>query len=346
MKIALITDTHFGCRGDNLELLNAMVAFYRDQFFPIIKEQGCEHIIHLGDLVDRRKYVNFHTLNTMRTEFLDRIDIPMDIICGNHDTYYKNTNQLNSLEELLAGRYENIKFYTEATQVNVDCPLLYIPWVTEENVEHMNQMLESTDAAYAFGHLELTGFQMMKGMQCMHGLNHKLFTKFHSVFSGHFHYKSSFDNIHYLGSPYHMNWTEAEGTNGFHIFDTNTGTFEFYENPHSMFNKLFFEANTPHEDLPDVTGKWVKVIVKEKPDPYLFETWCDKLTALNPLEMKIVEPITQVSEDIVVSEADDTPTIIDRAIDANLVMEDSDKDQLKKLMHELYNEATNVMIEK
>ena len=38
------------------------------------------------------------------------------MIVGNHDTYFKNTNEVNSLDELIGGRYDNIKIYSEATR--------------------------------------------------------------------------------------------------------------------------------------------------------------------------------------------------------------------------------------
>lgn len=346
MKVAVITDTHFGARGDNADLLDSMVEFYDDQFFPTIEAEGCEHIIHAGDLVDRRKYINFKTLHTMREQFIKRIHLPTDIICGNHDTYYKNTNDLNALDELI-GANDLFRIYTNPDHTVIGgLKLLYLPWITEENSDYTSKLIQDSDAAMVFGHLELTGFQMVKGQVCLRGLDHRAFKKFHGVYSGHFHLKSSHDNIHYLGSPYPMNWGESDNMSGFHILDTDTLEMKFYQNHRSMFNKLFFEADTPKEDMPNVAKSWVKVIVKEKPDPYLFDTWCDKLSAQNPLEMRIVEPITQVSEEVVVSEADDTPTIIDRTIDANLAMDDSDKEKLKGIMHELYNEASDIIVEK
>jgi len=346
MKLALITDTHWGARGDNDELRNSMVEFYRDQFFPTIEEENCDGIIHLGDLVDRRKYINIKTLKTMREEFLDRIKIPMDIICGNHDTYYKNTNQLNALTELIDDRrYINVYIGAINKQWQNNW-FLYVPWITETNYDDTMDMIARTDSPIVMGHLELSGFQMIKGQMCHHGLNHKVFEKFSRVFTGHFHLKSSFDNIHYLGSPYHMNWGEADNRCGFHIFDTDTLELKFHQNTRSMFNKIFFDKNTDTSQVPNIANTWVRLIVKEKPDPFAFDLWHDKLVAQQPLELRVVEPITQVGEEVIVSGADNTETIIDRSIDARLELEDGVKVNLKNLMHELYKEASNFVIEK
>ena len=40
-------------------------------------------------------------------------------IVGNHDIYYKNTNDVNSLKELIDGKYKNIHIYEDPTDVNI-----------------------------------------------------------------------------------------------------------------------------------------------------------------------------------------------------------------------------------
>ena len=85
MKIALITDTHFGVRSDNPLFLEYFDKFLDGVFFPELKRRGIKHIVHLGDLFDRRKYVNFNTLTWSRS-FMDRTkDYSIDLIIGNHD---------------------------------------------------------------------------------------------------------------------------------------------------------------------------------------------------------------------------------------------------------------------
>ena len=99
MKVAIINDTHCGIRNSSDIFLDNAEKFWNDVFFPTLLERGIRHIIHLGDYFDHRKFINFRALNRNRHVFLERIrkeKITMDIICGNHDTYYKNTNELNS----------------------------------------------------------------------------------------------------------------------------------------------------------------------------------------------------------------------------------------------------------
>ena len=58
MKVAIITDTHFGARNDNLNFNEYFFKFYDNLFFPTLKERGITTCIHMGDVVDRRKYIS------------------------------------------------------------------------------------------------------------------------------------------------------------------------------------------------------------------------------------------------------------------------------------------------
>ena len=93
MKIALITDTHFGARGDSIQFDEYFKKFYSEIFFPELQRRGIKTLIHLGDVFDRRKYINFNILKSCREYFFDQLakhDIVCHMIAGNHDTYIKN----------------------------------------------------------------------------------------------------------------------------------------------------------------------------------------------------------------------------------------------------------------
>ena len=103
MKIALINDTHFGARNDSQAFMNYFRKFYEEVFFPTLEERGIRDIIHLGDVVDRRKFINWKTVYQMREMFFDACYgryINLHLIVGNHDTYFRNTNIVNSLDGL------------------------------------------------------------------------------------------------------------------------------------------------------------------------------------------------------------------------------------------------------
>ena len=72
------------------------------------------------------------------------------MIVGNHDTYFKNTNEVNSLDELIGGRYDNIKIYSEAQDVVFDdVPIFFIPWINSSNYQRtLEEMKNSKTNTY------------------------------------------------------------------------------------------------------------------------------------------------------------------------------------------------------
>ena len=72
MKIAIITDTHFGARNDNLNFNDYFYKFYDNVFFPTLKERDITTCVHIGDVVDRRKYISYRIANDFRSRFIER----------------------------------------------------------------------------------------------------------------------------------------------------------------------------------------------------------------------------------------------------------------------------------
>ena len=121
MKIALLNDTHFGCRNDSPAFIEYQNKFYNDLFFPYLQKNNIKCLIHLGDVVDRRKFINHNTAHNFKKVFWNRLDelgVDTHIIIGNHDTYYKNTNEVNAMQNLNINK--NAKVYTHTTQVEFD----------------------------------------------------------------------------------------------------------------------------------------------------------------------------------------------------------------------------------
>ena len=68
-KVALITDTHWGCRNDSPVFAKHISRYYKNVFFPYLEEHGINYIVHLGDIVDRRKYINFVTAKNLDNDW-------------------------------------------------------------------------------------------------------------------------------------------------------------------------------------------------------------------------------------------------------------------------------------
>lgn len=350
MKLVLITDQHIGARGDNVVLHNYFEKFYSEFFFPYIDEHSLDTIITLGDIFDRRKYINFDSLHRARSYWFDEVEkrnIDSHYILGNHDVYFKSTNRVNSPDLLL--KDYSLKVYEEPEEVDFEsCKVLMLPWINNENYERSMQAIESSNASVVMAHLELQGFEMYRGAVNEHGLSHKTFSKFDYVFTGHFHHKSSKDNIHYLGAPYEMTWSDYNDPRGFHIFDTETNELTFIQNPYTIFNKVFYDDTNVTDqqlletDYSHIKNTYVKVVVKNKDNPYLFDLFIDRLNSQDPINLQIVEDDLNLQiedESDIIDEAEDTITIINKYID-NLSLDEPKK--MQKLFYDLYTEALSI----
>ena len=348
MKIALLNDTHCGVRGDMIEMSNYQGRFYNEVFFPYLDEHKINHIIHLGDYFDRRKYINFASMKANIKHFIDPMTergITMDLILGNNDTYYKNTNEVNS-PELLLYNQENVNVIQECEVKEYDgFNIALVPWINPENYADAVDFLRTAEASWCMGHFEFEGALMMPGMTCQHGFDHSYVSRFETVLSGHFHQKSEFANIRYLGSQMQFTWSDYGDNKYFHIFDTETQELTPVLNPITMFEKSFYDdtketfETISNMDYSKFANKFVKVIVVNKDNPYWFDTFLDKLHASNPLHVAVVDDNKHMDfyGDDDIEDIEDTLTILNNYIDGLEIQ--GKKKPLAELMSSLYNEA-------
>ena len=351
MKIAILNDTHCGIRNSSDIFMDYQEAFYRDVFFPYLLENGITQILHLGDYYDNRKTINFKALTHNRKIFLEKLreyGITMDIILGNHDTYFKNTNEVNSLKELQGHYMNEVNLILEPKVMDYDgCKIGLLPWVCSENEEESHEFINTCKADIIGAHLELQGFEMQKGMPCMDGMNPKLFERFEMVLSGHFHTKSSQGNIHYLGSQMEFFWNDCDDKKYFHVLDTDTREITAVHNPITIYEKIYYDHENMNKfkDLRYLDNKFVKVIVTNKGDAYEFERFIDRVQAQGIHELKIQEDFKEfIGENVEDEEIslDDTETIVYNYIDA--VNTDLDKVRIKKEISDLMLEAQSMEI--
>jgi DNA repair exonuclease SbcCD nuclease subunit len=350
LKIAIVTDTHFGARNDNQNFNEYFYKFYENIFFPTLKQRGITTCVHMGDVVDRRKFISYRIANDFRKRFIAKFQqdaIDLHIIIGNHDTYYKNTNDVNSMEELVG--QDRFKIYTNPEVVEFDgVPIQFIPWINSGNYDESMAALSRSPAQIAMGHLEIDGFEMHKGGHRHEGsYNAEMFRRFDIVMSGHFHHKSDDGHVYYLGTPYEIYWNDWQDPKGFHIFDTETRELERIVNPYTLFEKIYYDDTSidySEHDFDKYKEKYVKLIVVNKKDLYVFDQFVDKLLKADAHEVKIIEDFSDldaenVSDDIV-ENTEDTMTLLSKYIDELDV--DLEKDRLKNKMRELYTEAQDL----
>ena len=346
MKIAIITDQHFGCRKNSKHFHDYFLKFYNDTFFPTLEKEGITTIVDMGDTFDSRKGVDFSSLAWAKDNYYDRLQkmgCEIHTIVGNHTAYYKNTNDVNAVD-LLLREYDNVKIYSEATDIKIDnLNILLIPWINSENQEMTLRAIDKSKSKVAMGHLECKGFRIHRGFVMDKGTDVKTFDKFDRVYSGHYHTRSDDGKIYYLGNPYEMYWNDISDTRGFHIFDTDTIEHTPIDNPHKMFYNIYYE-DTNHQtfDTRKYDDKIVKLIVRKKTDQTKFERFVDKLYNSNVFELKIVENFQLIdNEDFEAFESENTLSILNRYVEESEI--DLEKSRIQTMISDVYQEACELV---
>ena len=350
MKVAIITDQHFGARNDSIAFLDFFQKFYDNTFFPTLDASGIDTVLVLGDTFDRRKYVNFYALDRAKKMFFDKLEergITVYMLAGNHDTYFKNTNEVNSPDLLLA-EYNNIEVIDEPKTINVNgFEVCMLPWICPENYTQSLDEIKNTTSTICMGHLEIAGFAMYRGMESHEGFSAETFNKFDLVFSGHYHHRSNDRNIYYLGNPYELTWQDYNDPRGFHLFDFTTRQLDFVENPYRMFERLEYtdkEVEPIDLDQLELKDKYIKLVVLEKTDFYKFDKFIQKLYNKGCHEIKIVEDFSEFQEGEINEEInlEDTVSVLSNYIES--IETDVDKEKVKSYMRGLYTEAINIEV--
>tara|TARA_B100001250_G_C19800022_1_gene790582 strand:+ start:518 stop:1558 length:1041 start_codon:yes stop_codon:yes gene_type:complete len=346
MKVAIITDQHFGARKNSKHFHDYFLKFYNDIFFPALEREGITTVVDMGDTFDSRKGIDFSALTWAKCNYFDRLQemgCTVHSIVGNHTAYYKNTNQINAID-LLLREYENVNIYSEATNIKLDkLNVLLVPWINQENEKNTLKAIDKSKSKIAMGHLEFRGFRIHRGYVMEQGTDVEVFDKFDKVYSGHYHTRSDNGKAFYLGNPYEMYWNDLEDTRGFHIFDTETLEHTPIDNPYRMFYNIYYE-DTDHQifDAREYENKIVKVIVRKKTSPKKFERFIDKLYNANIHELKVIENFQfQEAEEFEAFESEDTLSILNRYVDESEI--DLEKSRIQETIQEIYQEACELV---
>jgi len=345
MKLAIITDQHFGARKGADYIHRYFKKFYDNTFFPYLEKNKIDTIVDMGDTFDNRRNIDLATLEWTKKNYYDKLQamgITVHTIVGNHTAYYKDTNEVNTVE-LLLKEYDNVEVYSEPTTVNIGgLDILMLPWINEENKLQTLEMMDTTCADVIMGHLELNGFVATRGHTMEHGMDTKIFDKFYRVYSGHYHTRSDNGKIYYLGNPYEMFWNDVNDPRGFTLFDTDTLERVPINNPYKLFYNIYYE-DTNHKlfNTTEYKNKIVKVIVRKKSSPKEFQKFIDKLYRSEVQDLKIVENFAIVeNEDFDIEEDENTISILNRYIDEAEI--EFDKGIVKNIFRDLYRQACEV----
>ena len=352
MKVAILGDSHLGISNDSPIFLEAYLTYFENHLFPYLIKNNIKTLVHLGDVLDRRKYINFNTLQQVRTRFsgwFKKNDVTVHCIIGNHDCYWKNTNDVNSCVEIFGDFFE---VHEKPKDIILDGMICgFVPWITKENSEEIGEYLLKSNADVLFGHFELSGYEVARGVRHEGGMDPSYLSRFKKVYSGHFHCKQESGNIHYLGTPYDMSYPDVAESKGFHVLDTENGDLQFIVNPIKLYRKIVYDKVLDEQGHGNFNfskyGKcFVKIVVTSKQNITKFDLFTDKLFDAGVHDLQIAETLPNESgidtEDNCATERElskNTIDLIDGYID-ELKMDDGG--DLKSLMRELYTESLSL----
>ena len=352
MKIAILNDTHFGVRNDSEAFRDYQLKFFDNIFFPYLKEHNIKTLVHLGDVVDRRKFINFETATTFKRYFWDKLwqdKIDTHIIIGNHDTYFKNTNAVNAIENLYTsfdGKNEPW-IYTRPKIVTFDdMDILFMPWICDDTKEESMHLLNTAPVEIVMGHLEVKGVEMQNGLINEFGNEKSDFKRFERVISGHFHKHTDDGQIYYCGSQYEMTWADYKDPKGFNIFDTETRELTRIKNPLTIHKKLIYndkEKDYTNFDLTPYENHFVKLIVLNKTKEYVFDKLVERLyNEINVYDLTIIEDYSDIKASVredILEMGEDTVTFLNNYVDQ--LDTKVDKTKLKEYLKSIYIEASD-----
>lgn len=346
-KVAFVTDTHFGCRGANRYFDDIMMTFFREQFFPKCCEESVSDVFFLGDFTDNRKQINFRTLDVIRNQFLpllNEYDIYLDMIDGNHDLFYKDTNDISS--SLIFGDHERVNIYKQPKQVYVnDTSFLMVPWINVNNAEETFDIIEKSNADYCLGHFEFDGAKMYSKSTSISGISPSIFSHFKKVLVGHFHHRNALKNIQYIGAAGYYTWQDYNDFRGFCLLDIDSGEFEYVQNEHSLFVLIEYrdeDFDELIEKASTLENKVLKVIVKSKEnivnyEKFIKQVYKQKLIDFTVEDETILESIYERDKANVDDPEDSTDH---RFSDTLVLLKDELSDDVEKLeMENIYDAA-------
>lgn len=342
MRIAIITDLHWGVRNNSQFFVDKQEEFLYNQFIPYLTEHQIDTIWMLGDFFENRKMLSTQVLNKAHQflQKLEELEIHSYFLIGNHDVAFKNTNMVNSLVPVtkafnrihLIEKYEVIDF--DGVSVG------FISWISPEIYSEAIKWIMSLDAEVLCGHLEINSFEIIKGVVCSKGIDSTIFERFDKVFSGHFHIRATNGTIQYIGNPYQTNWGEYGYPKGFAVFDTKTKSLEFIDNPTSTYEILQYDDKIEIGlfDKERYAGKIVRVIVNACKNKKKMEVLLDAISQVS-YSLEVLE-----NKEVIMSDNDqeaipsDTIQLIQQFLETCKI-DHLDKKQLTELILSIYSEA-------
>lgn len=343
MRVGVISDLHWGVRSNSLFFLDKMEEFYYGFFIPYLKDAGIDTIWILGDVFENRKQINIQVLNRAQNFFQTLHSEMFDVYCisGNHDYFFKNTNDVGSLAPVLKP-FPNVRYVHTYDTIKFDeTPVGFISWISPEIKEDALRWIQTVDTSILCGHFEINSFEIIKGVTCHSGFEPGIFERFDCVLSGHFHIRARSGVINYLGNPYQTNWSEAGFDKGFHVFDTRTKNLEFVKNPINIYDVIHYndDLDIVNFDAEQHRDKIIRIFAENgrSKNKKKLELLVDAITNVCQ-SVELIEDREVLIDDDGNTVIGDTSQLI-RQFLTNCEVEHIDRNLLERIVFDVYREA-------
>jgi len=217
MKVLLYSDIHL--REERLD----DIVYALTEVKEIAKAHRVKKLINAGDTFNTRGLIRTRCLKALYDVYMDYAEagLKQTILVGNHD------------QEDRAGIVHPMKVFEQFDGwAVIDKPTIdsdgiaYIPYTEPKKVE---EFAAKNEADTAVVHLGIRGAMMNDFRKDTDGIPVEWLSSFKSVLSGHYHFRSSFENVQYIGSLLQQNFAEMGQSKGVLIYDTKTRKAKFVE---------------------------------------------------------------------------------------------------------------------
>jgi DNA repair exonuclease SbcCD nuclease subunit len=288
-KGLIVGDMHFGVKANSQEYLNFQLKWIREELVDSIKKNDVEHVIFLGDVNDSRVSLSPLIMKYQRDVFLELKNmfpnVTFHVILGNHDLYYRNTREVHSLTFMSDIGYN---VYENNTEVVIDDKkMIFVPWILKDEMEDFKLMLANNNYCCLFGHLEIQGFSMVKGVVDTDGWKHNIFDNCEKVFSGHYHIRSKKGSIQYTGTPYETTFNDAGSTKGIELIDFETMETKFIKSKNIPRHININSEDYPFENINKklITNNILKVTLCDSLNEVQKIEYIEKCNSLKPFKI-------------------------------------------------------------
>jgi DNA repair exonuclease SbcCD nuclease subunit len=288
-EFIIISDLHFGERKNSKEYFQQQLDFFIKQLLPYMEKNSLCFILCLGDFFHDRKQLNIEIKERLEKELFSEMQnkkIEFYTLLGNHDIYYKNSLEINSLKSF-ERKFDRFKVIEEPTY-DESKENLFVPWITPSNFLEWKDIIKNTNCKNIFGHFEIGGFIFHDEINSGNMFTNKMFPKDCRVISGHYHDPQKKGNVHYVGSTFYQNWSSKNQTRGFYHWKDNK--MKFIENKHSI---KFIQINFSKDEINNYKqfkNNWVRIFATQNEmNGFKFIEMKNKIDREHPYNLEIIQ---------------------------------------------------------